>query len=392
MKKFLYFIIFTFGLLIAQNAFAGIILRPVFHTGLVGYWDFQEGAGDNVYDKSGQDNDGTWNGTGSHWADGKIGKGGSFNGSNDYVDCANNNGLNITATTTVVAWIKKNGTQENGYGTIWHDRAIDHRNRFFVLTDGSLLAQYIIGGNDSQPTAPANSVLDNVWTHVILTYDGSEIVFWVNGIKQTPVAATGAMSSSTANKWIGLGQSSGVYNFNGIIDEVRLYNRALSASEVERIYKLSKPKMLAPTKTGLVGYWSFEENTGTKVGDMSGNGNHGTWTGTGSHWTTGKFGKGGSFNGSSDYVDVADNDSLDIPTDGAITIGAWINAPTARASKMIIFSAIDSSWTPYGFLKIDTNGKAEWHLVGDGGNEETDFPFGVWDDELTSTTTVADGD
>src|SRR4030042_6016194 len=108
--------------------------------------------------------------------------------------------------------------------------------------------------------------------------------------------------------------------FPGIIDEIRAYNRVLSEGEMSRLYKLSQPKMLAPTKTGLVGYWSFEENTGTKVGDMSNSGNYGTWNGTGSHWTTGKFGNGGSFNGSDDYVNVTNN-GLGLTS---WTISAWI--------------------------------------------------------------------
>src|SRR3990167_1519720 len=54
--------------------------------------------------------------------------------------------------------------------------------------------------------------------------------------------------------------------------------------------------------SGLVGYWKFAEGTGTSTADSSGNGNRGTWGGTGSHWVTGKVGNAGQFNGTEDYV------------------------------------------------------------------------------------------
>jgi len=79
MRKLLILSIFIFIFcFLPKIAEAGIITKPVFHTGLIGYWDFQEGAGETVYDKSGYNNDGAWSSVGSHWVDGKIGGGGSL--------------------------------------------------------------------------------------------------------------------------------------------------------------------------------------------------------------------------------------------------------------------------------------------------------------------------
>lgn len=75
-----------------------------------------------------------------------------------------------------------------------------------------------------------------------------------------------------------------------------------------------------------VAEWNFEEGQGGTVNDTSGNGNFGTWSGTGSHYTSGKFGKAGNFNGTNDYVTVTDNANLR-PGTGDFTVGLWVKLP-----------------------------------------------------------------
>ena len=80
---------------------------------------------------------------------------------------------------------------------------------------------------------------------------------------------------------------------------------------------------------GLVGYWPLNEGTGTAALDQSGNGNNGTLV-NGPGWTAGLFGNALSFNGTNQYVNVADAASLDLP--GPWTVSAWANLPTVPAS------------------------------------------------------------
>jgi len=230
MKNFLYTIIFIFGLLIAQNAFAGIIMKPVFQAGLVGYWDFQEGAGNNVYDKSGQGNTGTWNGTGSHWANGKIGAGGNFNGSDDYVTTPT-----ITASTiTISAWVK---TSSATLQIIIHDYAIGENNQFRLHSDGNV--RFLTGGSSEiDITTTGLNVVDGNWHHVAAINDGTNAYIYVDGIQRKS-----GSGSTNQRSWNQIGTYVTEAYFNGLIDEVRIYNRALNAGEVERLYKSGATKI-----------------------------------------------------------------------------------------------------------------------------------------------------
>jgi hypothetical protein len=72
----------------------------------------------------------------------------------------------------------------------------------------------------------------NTWTHLAGTYDGTTMLFYVNGIQVNSVAQTGAIATSTSPLFIGGDSISGQY-WTGLIDEVRVYNRALSASAIQ---------------------------------------------------------------------------------------------------------------------------------------------------------------
>lgn len=308
MKNLLILIIVFIGIFSAFNARAGIIVKPVFNSGLVGYWDFQEGAGTTANDKSGYDNNGTWSGTGSHWADGKIGKAGNFNGTDDYVDLGESQWDGSWMNHTVSAWIKSNGTEVSSYDTIIAKGA----GANIVLSinrggAGNYRTSLYMNTTEIYSTK-LNVVNDGKWHFISVAMDASNATFYTDGAYD----GGGAMSAggdTNYNLYIGKKAAASSTNyFNGTIDEVRIYNRALSAGEIQRIYKLSQPKILAPTKTGLVGYWSFEEGTGTKAGDMSGNGNTGTLTNMAENdWVNGKLGKALDFDGSNDYVGLFSN-------------------------------------------------------------------------------------
>lgn len=125
-------------------------------------------------------------------------------------------------------------------------------------------------------------------------------------------------------------------NLNGKIDDVRFYNRVLSATEVTTLYSsysVGQTRINAPNNNGLVGYWNFEENAGTKAMDSSGRGNTGTLT-NGPVWTGGKFGKGLAFDGTDDYVDAGT--TAPTITSGGITLSQWIKSSAIGQNKSII--------------------------------------------------------
>jgi len=336
MRKTLIILIFILAFcLLPKIVEAGIIMKPVFQAGLVGYWDFQEGAGINVYDKSGQGNTGTWAGTGSHWADGKIGKAGNFNGDDDYVDLgtidSGNSLMLANSDVTIAAWVKQSSGGDQYQRIVDKTDApngADGYDLYFSLINGEFMLQ--VNGNKYYRDISSDGYSYDTWYYVTGVITATAFHLYINGEEKSGGWAEGSPAlppNVQTNMRIGTWNHSTGREFNGLIDEVRIYNRALSASEVERLYKLSQPKILAAPRNGLVGYWSFNEGSGTKVGDMSGNGNHGTWNGAGSHWTDGKFGKAGKFvESSGDYVEVDDNASLRFGT-GDFTVSVWIKFP-----------------------------------------------------------------
>jgi hypothetical protein len=252
---------------------AGVIFRPVFHTGLVGYWDFQEGAGDAANDKSGYDNDGTLENmaTSSNggWTDGKIGSALDFDGTDDYVEIISASELDGMNDLTLSGWFKPGDTMSYKYSI--------YKSYVYEISwgDGGTPCSGI-GASIFDTVSSRTRICSEVdfsagtWYHVTITTEGTDFKIYINGDLKNTTPFNDSLENNANNVGIGtyVAQPS-TYAYTGIIDEVRIYNRALSAGEVERLYKLSQPTIAAPTRTGLVGYWPFEEGTGTKAGDHS---------------------------------------------------------------------------------------------------------------------------
>ncbi len=88
-----------------------------------------------------------------------------------------------------------------------------------------------LGGTTSWVGGPSASPVGS-WTHVAVTYNGSQLVLYVNGVQVASKAASGAIQASSSPLWIGGNQPYGEY-FSGLIDDVRVYNRALSQAEIQ---------------------------------------------------------------------------------------------------------------------------------------------------------------
>jgi len=153
---------------------------------------------------------------------------------------------------------------------------------------------------------------------------------YVDGVlNEGSQTGTGPLNvNSTTNINIGK-YNYGVSYFNGQLDEVRIYNTALTAAQISTLYNQSKYSQInAPQNDkytdGLVGYWTFngKDLTTTTATDVSGNGNHGTLTNSPVP-TIGKVGQALNLPTTSDYVTAADSSSLDIST-GVYTFSAWV--------------------------------------------------------------------
>lgn len=306
-------------------------------SGLVGYWPMNEGAGTKTNDSSGYGNTGTFNG--GTWINGKRSKALSFNGSSDYIVVPGtiNNFLNTSAI-TVSAWVKANGSsfaQDTGFVT--EGFMGDGNVRF------GLIGYMDTGGSSTKVAAgfyngswrvvnQTGSFSFNQWVHLVGTYDGSIIRLYINGVQDNSTNYVGSLPLGNEEWRIGRRWDTGTY-LNGSIDDVRIYNRVLSQSEIQDLYGTGQQTFQNPNNQGLVGYWPLNESAGTKIGDASGNKNSGTLANA--TWVDGKHGKALNFNGSA-FVDMG---SSQAGTWSAMTISAWVKPTTYASWRAIVQTA-----------------------------------------------------
>jgi len=197
--------------------------------GLVASYAFEEGAGTTVADASGHGNTGTI--SGATWVTtGKYGKALSFNGTSSLVSVSDVAALHLTTGMTLEAWVQPSSV------TSWRSVMLKETSNglaygLYSSNDASRPAGFVHIGQDVDATGPA-AVVVGAWTHLAATYDGAAFKLYVNGTQVTSRALSGSIATSTNPLRIGGNTIWGEY-FAGLIDEVRIYSRALSAAEVQ---------------------------------------------------------------------------------------------------------------------------------------------------------------
>ena len=288
--------------------------------GLQGYWKMDEGTGTDIADSSGNSLTGT--ATGLSWNTGKFGYAGGFTGGeDDYITMGDVLDLDHDGTHTISAWIYPTSVtaaidtivSKQNSSSPFNGWKLDHASndlRFdYLTTNGTNQLLAVTTGN---PITAAN-----VWYHVVVTYKNKEVLFYVNGINYPTTYTTNTLTSSTNNTIpLNIGNrnngASLTEDFNGNIDEVRVYSRTLSPAEINTLYRYAP----AP-----VGYWKFDDGTGGTTIDYSGNELTGTLS-NGPTWDDGKMNSGIRFDGSDDYVVVTHNNVLSVGNN--LTLEAWI--------------------------------------------------------------------
>ncbi|PYR65757.1 MAG: hypothetical protein DMF88_18720, partial [Acidobacteria bacterium] len=197
---------------------------------LVAAYAFDEGAWTTTGDASGSGNTGTL--SGATWnATGKFGKALSFNGSSSLVTVADAASLDLTNGMTLEAWLYP--TALSGWRTAILKRTTSGlAYSLYAHNNVPQPATTInVGGSDVSATGPSALPL-NSWSHLAATYDGTTMRIYVNGAQVGTFAVSGSITTSTGQLSIGGNNVWGEY-FSGLIDEVRVYNRALSAAEIQ---------------------------------------------------------------------------------------------------------------------------------------------------------------
>jgi hypothetical protein len=211
------------------SAVAVIVHNPLpAPAGLVASYSFNEGSGTTLIDRSGTGHTGTI--AGAAWTtQGKFGGALSFDGINDWVTVNDANALDLTTGMTLEAWVRPTSLAS------WRTVLVKQRTGGLVYSlyasNDRSLAESDIKIDDELGTAAQTALAVNTWAHVAVTYDGSHLRLFVNGIQVSSREMSGPMTTSTGVLRIGGNSVWGEY-FAGRIDEIRIYNRALTPAEI----------------------------------------------------------------------------------------------------------------------------------------------------------------
>jgi len=309
--------------------------------GLVSYWSFDEGAGTTAYDASGKGNNGTLV-NGPKWTNGKFGQALSFDGVDDYVEVPNSPSLNPTVAITIMAWIKPfalasaQGIVDKGDGTTGYR---------FIVSDTNpnrlkLISRYLFANGIES----SDVLVNNTWQHIAGVISGTSAYIYYNGIL-VGSGTVPSLQTTSINLIIGKKAYVGsvVIPFKGLIDEVRIYNRALSEEEIRYLYNRGAP----------IAHWKFDEGKGNIAYDSSGNGNNGTIYGA--QWVQGKFGSALSFDGVDDYVQTPIFTPSGVLNSFPLTVSAWIYYYPDTGKTYTYISNWAGSYTGWFIQKSNAN-------------------------------------
>jgi hypothetical protein len=315
---------------------------------LIGYWPFDEGSGTTTADTSGSGYNGVLSGTA--WTVGKINAALSFNGSAGVVTPA----IALGNTFSISTWVNPAAVSQTPYGRIAETR---YDSGFFLgLSSSGNRFKFIVNTGVTGSCGAAfgcaeGGTVSAGWHLVTGTYDGTTGRLYVDGAL---VASDTFTAPANTNLPLYIGRYfGGGYGWNGAIDEVRLYNKALSAAEIGQLFN-SGGGGGTPT---LAGHWPFDEGSGTAAADTSGNGHNGVVSGA--TWTTGKVNSALNFNGASSIVTTST-----IALGNTFTISAWVNPAILAQSS---FARIAETRYDNGFyLGMNVSGTAYKFIVSAG--------------------------
>jgi hypothetical protein len=210
----------------------------------------------NATDYSGYGNNGSvigpdWNRTG-----GKIGGAYTFNGFEDDIRISHSSELNLNTSFTIEAWVypRKWGND----GTIIRKDSSVNSNYALMINNGNSWSFYVYGLTTNHVERPVTGYGLNRWYHVVAVYNETDLLLYVNGTLIGNESTSGIPLTTTGELRIGQ-EYGGTDEFNGSIDEVRIYNISLSPSQIWANYQAglmgNNPSIIVPSETSLNEQW-----------------------------------------------------------------------------------------------------------------------------------------
>lgn len=300
----------------------------IYDSDLVGYWGFDEGTGTDAFDYSGEDNTGTLTNSPT-WTTGKYGNALKFDGtaSDQRVEVPVDSSFNNTNEISIGLWLNAGDNSADGSPT---NRNLAFGGTGLIYSEHTeKIYAFLVNETENEwanPYLGEQTLEDWGWMHLMMTWksldaggDGKIRLYRDGELWFTDSdVMSGNSQMTTSNFWIG--SDDGGRHFNGTIDEVKIYDRALSEDEISDVY------------------------------------NYGIGT-------SGKYGDALKFDGENDYIEVGDDSSLDI--DNEITISAWIKTTNDGNYKKII-TKMDSSNNNGYWLQVNNDGRMHG-LIKNGG-------------------------
>jgi hypothetical protein len=326
--------------------------------GPVGEWRLNQSSGASAPDTSIYGDNGAVSGTVS-WTTRCDGTGAfDFDGASKYITVSNATQLQPTTALTIAGWIRGDAwSAGSDVDTILRKGDATPNNYALSVADGRV--QLLLDDSDTGGVRGNTTLSTGVWYHVAATWDGSNARIYVNGVlDNTPMARSGAISADTRDVYIG-GRIGSTDMFDGLLQNVVLYNRALSEAEMARL-------------AGLPGQWKFSEGTGAIAADSSGSANHASLS-AGATWMTDCAGSNALLTNGTGGI-AATNSAFSPPSEGSVAF--WVQPATGTGTRRIFGNGGD-----WEVRQLD-DGTVVFDLCADGGTNivSTNVPLsaGRW--------------
>ena len=355
------------------------------HQGPIAAYSFDEGEGETIHDLTGLGHEGTIEG--ATWSPrGKYGQALEFDGSNDCVSIPNTEDLQLDEEFSLEAWVRPAAGQTFApifFKEIESSSFYSYSLFLGVFETGRLEGFVSKEWPEWAEVESPGPLTPNRWSHIAFTSDGAHLRLYVNG-ELVDTSNTGDIGESEGPLYLGCWPENNEH-YQGKIDEVRVYDRALDSGDVGA--DLGDP--LQTPRSAPVAAYAFDEDEGTVAHDFAGS-HDGTIEGA--NWTTGKFGSALNF-------DSSEEDVVTIPTSPDLnledfTLEAWV-----KPSDIHQFSPVIAKAGPEGYgYELMAGGDEEWALPegwiteGESVHRYTYYEHQLHENAWTHIAVASDGD
>lgn len=324
--------------------------------GLVANWNLDDcniAAAGDIKDSSGNNLHATpFNGATT--ATGRICTALSLDGTDDYAEVTDNNALDLSTSLTVMAWIRPDTLPGGGLMTILSK---DENYEFHLTPSGNINWWW---NNSSGGTRQFNSTVAvpiNTWTHVAIVYEAGSQRIVINGVERGTTSYNETLITNADPLQIGADQLYAGRYFDGLIDEIKIYNRALSTEEINGYYTSPNPlNRTCPVCTGGGSCETFrDEFSTTSYSRQDGTAN----------WATNWIETGDNNNASNGDIEI-DTGELQLEGDGSgPSIEREADLSSYTTATLTFDYRTSGGWEPSDDLEIyiSNNGGGSWTLL-----------------------------